>query len=60
MQKNKTGNIKWVTDFVDEPLSLEAKDFIEEIRVIQKDADYIKLKHRGEAVTILILIWSKE
>ena len=38
--KNKTENIKEVTDFVDQPLSLEAKEFIEEIRVIQKDVDY--------------------
>ena len=39
-------NIKEVTDFVDEPLSLEAKGLLEEIRVIQKDVDYIKLKLR--------------
>ena len=32
--KNKTENIKEVTDFVNEPLSLEAKELIEEIRVI--------------------------
>ena len=32
--KNKTEKIKDVADFVDEPLSLEAKDLIEEIRVI--------------------------
>ena len=37
--KNKTENIKEVTDFVDQPLSLEAKELIEEIRVIQKDVD---------------------
>ena len=40
-------NIKEVTDFVDEPLSLEAKKLIEELRVIQKDVDYRKLKLRG-------------
>ena len=37
--KNKTENIKEVTDFVEEPLSLEAKELIEEIRTIQKDFD---------------------
>ena len=45
--KNKTENIREVTDFVDEPLSLEARDLIEEIRVIQKDVDYRKVKIRG-------------
>ena len=40
-------NIKEVTDFVEEPLSLEAKKLIEELRVIQKDVDYRKLKLRG-------------
>ena len=46
--KNKASkNIKEVTDFVDEALRLEAKDLIEEIRVIQKDVDYRKLKIRG-------------
>ena len=45
--KNKTENIKEVTDFVDEPLGLEARDLIEEIRIIQKDVDYRKLKLRG-------------
>ena len=52
--KNKTEKIKDMTDFVDEPLSLEAKDLIEEIRVIQKDVGYRKLNL--EAVTILIMI----
>ena len=37
--KNKTENIKEVTDFVKEPLGLEAKALIEEIKVIQKDVD---------------------
>ena len=37
--KNKTGNIKDVTDIVKEPLSLEAKTLIEEIRTIQKDVN---------------------
>ena len=45
--KNKTENIREVTDFADEPLSLEARDLIEEIRVIQKDVDYRKVKIRG-------------
>ena len=38
-RKNKTENIKEVTDFAEEPLSLEAKRLIEEIKFIQKDAD---------------------
>ena len=45
--ENKTENIKEVTDFVEEPLSLEAKALIEEIRTIQKDVDYRKLKITG-------------
>ena len=45
--ENKTGNIKEVTNFVDQPLSLEAKELIEEIRAIQEDVDYRKLKIRG-------------
>ena len=45
--KNETKNIKEITDFVDKHLSLEAKDLIEEIRVIKKDVDYRKLKIRG-------------
>ena len=36
-----------VTDFVKKPLSLEEKALIEEIRVIQKDVDYRKLKITG-------------
>ena len=42
-------NIKEVTDFVDQPLSkgIQAKELIEEIKVIQKDADYRKLKISG-------------
>ena len=38
--KNKVERIKEVTDFVDEHLSLEAKELIEGIRIIQKDVDY--------------------
>ena len=45
--KNKTENIKEVTDFVKEPLSLEAKALVEEIRIIQKDVDHRKLIIRG-------------
>ena len=45
--KKKTKNIKEVTDSVDQPLSLEAKELIEEVRVIWKDDDYRKLKIRG-------------
>ena len=45
--KNKTENIKEVTDFVREPLSPEAKALIEEIRAIKKDIDYRKLLIRG-------------
>ena len=46
--KNKTEeNIKEVTDFIDQPLSFEAKQLIEEIKVIQKYIDYRKLKIRG-------------
>ena len=45
--KNKTENVKEVTDFVKEPLSLKAKALIEEIRVIQKDVGYRKLIIRG-------------
>ena len=45
--KNKTENIEEATDFVKEPLSLEAKALIEEIKIIQKDVDYRKLIIRG-------------
>ena len=45
--KNKTENIKQVTDFIKEPLSSKAKALIEEIRTIQKDVDYRKLKITG-------------
>ena len=47
IKKNKTESIKEVTDFVKQPLSLEAKTLIEEIRTIQKDVDHRKLKTRG-------------
>ena len=45
--KYKTENIKEVIDFVEETLSLQAKGLIEEIKIIQKDVDYIKLKTTG-------------
>ena len=48
--KNKTENMKEVTDFVKEPLSLEAKALIEETGVIQKDVGYRKLIRGGNNV----------
>ena len=45
--KNKAESIEKVTDFVEEPLSPEAIALINEIRSIQKDADYRKLKFTG-------------
>ena len=45
--KSKNWNIKEVTDFVEEPLSLEAKASTEDFRSIQKDVDYRKLKITG-------------
>ena len=46
--KNKTNeNIKEVIDFVNQPLSFEAKELINEFKVIQKNVDYKKLKIRG-------------
>ena len=45
--KNKTENIKELTDFVEEPSSLKEKGLIEEIKIIQKDVDYRKLKITG-------------
>ena len=47
--KNKTENIKEITDFVEKPLSLEAKALIEEIRAIKNDVDYKKLIIRGSS-----------
>ena len=44
--KNKTENIKEVTDFVKESSSLEVKGLIQEIKVIQRDVDYRKVKIR--------------
>ena len=45
--KNKNKNIKEVTDFVKEPLSPEAKNLMEQIKTMQKDVDYKKLKIIG-------------
>ena len=45
--KNKTENIKEVTNFVEEPISLDAKGLFEEIKIIQKDVDYRKSKITG-------------
>ena len=45
--KNKTENIKEVTEFVKKPLSLEAKALTEEIRTMKKDVDNRKLIIRG-------------
>ena len=44
--KNKTENIKEVTDFVKEPLSLGAKGLIEKIKIIQKDIHYRNKNYR--------------
>ena len=45
--KNKAEDIKNVTDFEEEPLSVEENALIEEVRSIQKDVDYRKLKLTG-------------
>ena len=47
--KNKVENkdIKEVTDFVNQPLSFEAKELINEIKTIQKNVNYRKLKIKG-------------
>ena len=45
--KNKTENIKEVTDVIKEPLSLEARNVIEQITTIRKDVDHRKLKIIG-------------
>ena len=45
--KNKTENIKEITDFAKETLSPEAEDLIKEIKTIQKNVDYRKLKITG-------------
>ena len=45
--KDKTENIKEVTNFVEEPWSSKATALIEEIRAIQKDVNYKKIKLTG-------------
>ena len=45
--KNKAENIKEFADFVEEPLTPEAIALINEIRSIQKDVAYRKLKFTG-------------
>ena len=47
--KNKVENkdIEEVTDFVDQPSTFEAKKLINEIKTIQKNGDYRKLKMKG-------------
>ena len=45
--KVKNKNIIGVTNFVDEPLSLKAKGLTNEIKTIQKNVDYRKLKFKG-------------
>ena len=46
--KNKANeNMEEVTDFVDQSLSFEAKELINEIKTLKKDVDYRKLKFRG-------------
>ena len=47
VNKVKNKDITEVTDFVDEPLSFEARELINEIKTIQKNVDYRKLKFRG-------------
>ena len=45
--KVKNKDIIEVTDFVDHPLSSEAKKLINEIKTMQKNVDYRKLKIKG-------------
>ena len=56
--KNKVENkdIKEVTDFVDQPLSFEAKELINEIKNIQKNVDYRQLLEvtRKNMISVII------
>ena len=45
--KNKTENVKEITDYFKEPLNVEVKTLTEEIRTIEKNVDYRKLKITG-------------
>ena len=47
VNKVKNKDIIEVTDFVNQPLSFKAKELINEIKAIQKNVDYRKLKIRG-------------
>ena len=47
VNKVKNKDIIEVTDFVNQPLSFKAKELINEIKTIQKNVDYRKLKIRG-------------
>ena len=47
IKKNKTKNIKEITDFFEKPLSTEAMALFEEIKTIEKNVDYRKLKIIG-------------
>ena len=47
IKKNKTENIKEIIDFFEKPVSLEAMALFEEIKTIQKNVDYRKLKFIG-------------
>ena len=44
---NKTENVKEITDSFKESLSPKARALVEEIKIIQKDVDYRKLKITG-------------
>ena len=50
--KNKVENkdIIEVTDFVDQPLSFKAKELLKEIKIIQKNVNYRKLKIKGRNI----------
>ena len=55
--ESKNQNIKGVTDFVEEPLSLEGKSLIEEIKMIERYVDYRKLKITGRnGIPYIILV----
>ena len=47
VNKVKTKDIIEVTDFVNQPLSFKAKELMNEIKTIEKNVDYRKLKIRG-------------
>ena len=50
--KNKVKNKDTieVTDFVDQPLSFKAKELLKEIKIIQKNVNYRKLKIKGRNI----------